>query len=120
MSFLGGWGWVFQQVHRVFPSGLAFQEGTIQKGDEVLSINGKSLKAATHNAALEILRMARHPKVAVVVTRKPQEGERSLNASIDSSASLGSETSTDSSEYLITNHASSLQGQITLHVAPQH
>ncbi|KAJ6662802.1 hypothetical protein lerEdw1_011006 [Lerista edwardsae] len=89
-------------VHRVFPSGLAFQEGTIQKGDEVLSINGKSLKAATHNAALEILRQARHPKVAVIVTRKPQEGERSLNASIGSSGSLGSETSTDStSEDLI-------------------
>ncbi|XP_066491123.1 pro-interleukin-16 isoform X1 [Tiliqua scincoides] len=89
-------------VHRVFPSGLAFQEGTIQKGDEVLSINGKSLKAATHNEALEILRNARHPKLAIIVTRKPPEGERSLSASTDSSVSMGSETSTDStSEDLI-------------------
>ncbi|XP_054859071.1 pro-interleukin-16 [Eublepharis macularius] len=80
-------------VHRVFPSGLAAQEGTIQKGDEVLSINGKSLKGAAHNKALEILRKARHPKQAVIVTRKPQKGETSFNVSIDSSAS---ETSTDS------------------------
>ncbi|KAG8145096.1 hypothetical protein E2320_013468 [Naja naja] len=36
-------------VHKVFLSGLASQEGTIQKRDEVLSINGKSLKAATHS-----------------------------------------------------------------------
>ncbi|XP_020645837.3 pro-interleukin-16 [Pogona vitticeps] len=83
-------------VHRVFASGLAFQEGTIQKGDEVLSINGKSLKGATHNEALEILRKARHPKQAVIVTRKPQERERSLSASLDSSASVGSETSAES------------------------
>ncbi|XP_015260886.1 PREDICTED: pro-interleukin-16 [Gekko japonicus] len=80
-------------VHRVFPSGLAVQEGTIQKGDEVLSINGKSLKGAAHNEALEILRRARHPKQAVIVTRKPQKGETSFNASIDSSTS---EESTDS------------------------
>ncbi|XP_062998644.1 pro-interleukin-16 [Elgaria multicarinata webbii] len=89
-------------IHRVFPSGLAFQEGTIQKGDEVLSINGKSLKGATHAEALEILRKARHPRQAVVVTRKPKERENSPNVSVDSSASMGSETSTDStSEDLI-------------------
>ncbi|XP_070256448.1 LOW QUALITY PROTEIN: pro-interleukin-16 [Myotis yumanensis] len=58
-------------VHRVFPSGLAAQEGTIQKGDEVLSINGKSLKGATHSDALAILRQARDPRQAVVVTRRP-------------------------------------------------
>ncbi|XP_060116141.1 pro-interleukin-16 [Heteronotia binoei] len=80
-------------VHRVFPSGLAAQEGTIQKGDEVLSINGKSLKGAAHNDALEILRRARHPKQAVIVTRKSQKGETSFNVSVDSSTS---EESTDS------------------------
>ncbi|KAJ7311064.1 hypothetical protein JRQ81_006662 [Phrynocephalus forsythii] len=83
-------------VHRVFSSGLAFQEGTIRKGDEVLSINGKSLKGATHHEALEILRNARHPKQAVIVTRKPKERDRSLSASLDSTASLGSETSGES------------------------
>ncbi|XP_063170498.1 pro-interleukin-16 [Candoia aspera] len=83
-------------VHRVFPNGLASQEGTIQKGDEVLSINGKSLKAATHSEALEILRKARHLSLAVIVTRKPQEGEWSTHGSLESSASTGSETSADS------------------------
>ncbi|KAL8197297.1 UNVERIFIED_CONTAM: hypothetical protein K2H54_019757, partial [Gekko kuhli] len=86
-------------VHRVFPSGLAAQEGTIQKGDEVLSINGKSLKGAAHNEALEILRRARHPKQAVIVTRKPQKGETSFNASIDSSTS--EETTDSTSEDMI-------------------
>ncbi|XP_039113629.1 pro-interleukin-16 isoform X1 [Hyaena hyaena] len=88
-------------VHRVFPNGLASQEGTIQKGNEVLSINGKSLKGATHNDALVILRQARDPKQAVIVTRKPAlEATPDLNSSTDStaSASVASDVSVDSTE----------------------
>ncbi|OWK08940.1 IL16 [Cervus elaphus hippelaphus] len=59
---------LIEEVHRVFPNGLASQEGTIQKGNEVLSINGKSLKGATHNDALAILRQAREPRQAVIAT----------------------------------------------------
>ncbi|XP_036699163.1 pro-interleukin-16 isoform X4 [Balaenoptera musculus] len=87
-------------VHRVFPNGLASQEGTIQKGNEVLSINGKSLKGATHNDALAILRQARDPRQAVIVTRKPTpETTPDLNSSTDSaaSASVASDVSIDSS-----------------------
>uniref|UniRef100_A0A8C8STQ3 Pro-interleukin-16 n=1 Tax=Pelusios castaneus TaxID=367368 RepID=A0A8C8STQ3_9SAUR len=83
-------------VHKVFLNGLASQEGTIQKGDEVLSINGKSLKGATHNDALAILRQARQPRQAVIVTKKAKEEENSLNVSVDSTTySTESETSTD-------------------------
>ncbi|MEE6503288.1 hypothetical protein FKM82_004792 [Ascaphus truei] len=60
-------------VHRVFPNGLTSQEGTIQKGDTVLSINGKSLKGVTHPDALGILRQARHPRQAVIVIKKETE-----------------------------------------------
>ncbi|KFZ63535.1 Pro-interleukin-16 [Podiceps cristatus] len=74
-------------VHKVFPNGLASQEGTIQKGDEVLSINGKSLKGVTHNDASAIMRQARQPRQAVVVTRKAKDGEKNLNVSINSSTS---------------------------------
>ncbi|XP_038517421.1 pro-interleukin-16 isoform X1 [Canis lupus familiaris] len=88
-------------VHRVFPNGLASQEGTIQKGNEVLSINGKSLKGATHNDALAILRQARDPRQAVIVTRKPAlEAAPDLNSSTDStaSASVASDVSVDPTE----------------------
>ncbi|XP_064373339.1 pro-interleukin-16 isoform X3 [Dromaius novaehollandiae] len=84
-------------VHKVFPNGLAAQEGTIQKGDEVLSINGKSLKGATHNDASAIMRQARQPRQAVVVTRKAKDGEKSLDVSIDSStSSVASDVSQES------------------------
>ncbi|XP_037587525.1 pro-interleukin-16 [Cebus imitator] len=86
-------------VHRVFPNGLASQEGTIQKGSEVLSINGKSLKGTTHNDALAILRQAREPRQAVIVTRKQTpETVPDLNSSTDSAASTSaaSDVSVDS------------------------
>uniref|UniRef100_A0A4W2FWE6 Interleukin 16 n=1 Tax=Bos indicus x Bos taurus TaxID=30522 RepID=A0A4W2FWE6_BOBOX len=89
------------KVHRVFPNGLASQEGTIQKGNEVLSINGKSLKGATHNDALAILRQAREPRQAVIVTRRPTlEATTDLNSSTDSSgsASVTSDVSIESAE----------------------
>ncbi|XP_073320336.1 pro-interleukin-16 [Pagrus major] len=64
-------------VHRVFPSGLAAQEGTIQKGDEVLSINGQTLRGLTHADATGALRQARDLELAVVVVckRAEEEGE---------------------------------------------
>ncbi|XP_051235932.1 pro-interleukin-16 isoform X2 [Dicentrarchus labrax] len=62
-------------VHRVFPSGLAAQEGTIQKGDEVLSINGQTLRGVTHADATDALRQARNLKLAVVVVSKKAEEE---------------------------------------------
>ncbi|XP_060899104.1 pro-interleukin-16 isoform X1 [Labrus mixtus] len=60
-------------VHKVFPSGLAAQEGTIQKGDEVLSINGQTLHGVTHADATAALRQARTLKLAVVVVSKRAE-----------------------------------------------
>uniref|UniRef100_A0A8C2W9I5 PDZ domain-containing protein n=1 Tax=Cyclopterus lumpus TaxID=8103 RepID=A0A8C2W9I5_CYCLU len=62
-------------VHRVFPSGLAAQEGTIEKEDEVLSINGQTLRGVTHADATAALRQARCLKQAVVVVCKRAEEE---------------------------------------------
>ncbi|XP_057695851.1 pro-interleukin-16 isoform X2 [Corythoichthys intestinalis] len=63
-------------VHKVFPNGLATQEGTIQKGDEVLSINGQTLRGVTHADAAAALRLARPLKLAVVVVCKTAGEER--------------------------------------------
>ncbi|OCT86884.1 hypothetical protein XELAEV_18020573mg [Xenopus laevis] len=80
-------------VHRVFPTGLTAQEGTIQKGDKVLSINGKSLKEVTHNDALAILRQARDNRQAVIVIKKGNDGEQPAE-SLDSAFSALTDDST--------------------------
>lgn len=58
-------------VHKVIPGGLAHRDGRIQKGDRVLSINGKVLKGATHSQLLKHLKTSRSDVVLVVA--KPQE-----------------------------------------------
>ncbi|XP_056269739.1 pro-interleukin-16 isoform X2 [Pseudoliparis swirei] len=74
-------------VHRVFPSGLAAQEGTIEKDDEVLSINGQTLRGVTHADATAALRQARCLKQAVVVVckRADEEGKEEGSCRSDES-----------------------------------
>ncbi|XP_037309746.2 uncharacterized protein si:dkey-92i15.4 [Pungitius pungitius] len=57
-------------VHKVFPSGVAAQEGSIREGDLVLSINGTALCGYTHWEALRVLRRAKTREMGVVVFRR--------------------------------------------------
>uniref|UniRef100_A0A8C9XMB4 PDZ domain containing 2 n=1 Tax=Sander lucioperca TaxID=283035 RepID=A0A8C9XMB4_SANLU len=54
-------------VHRVFTKGTASLEGTIQRGDNILSINGTSLGGKTHGEAVSCLHQARLSNQALVV-----------------------------------------------------
>ncbi|XP_026149152.1 pro-interleukin-16 isoform X1 [Mastacembelus armatus] len=80
-------------VHKVFPSGLAAQEGTILKGDEVLSINGQTLRGVTHADATAALRQARNLTLAVVVVckRAEEEGREEAGCKIEEPSSTGEE-----------------------------
>ncbi|XP_029861405.1 PDZ domain-containing protein 2 isoform X3 [Aquila chrysaetos chrysaetos] len=60
-------------VHRVFSKGVASQEGTIHRGDLVLSINGKSLASSVHGDVLNTLHQARLYKYTVVVIQKEKD-----------------------------------------------
>ncbi|MGH0187136.1 UNVERIFIED_CONTAM: hypothetical protein FKN15_023713 [Acipenser sinensis] len=62
-------------VHRVFSRGIAGLEGTIQRGDNIISISGTPLGGASHGDALSVLHQARLPKQALVVIRRGKESE---------------------------------------------
>ncbi|XP_056314246.1 PDZ domain-containing protein 2 isoform X2 [Danio aesculapii] len=62
-------------VHRVFTRGVAGVEGTIHRGDRVLSINGTSLSGITHGEALSCLHQTRLPKQALVIIQKDKNAE---------------------------------------------
>lgn len=66
---------VSRQVHKVFASGLAAEEGTIQKGDKIVSINGQMLHDVKHADATAAVRQARTSAVAVVVIDKSGVGK---------------------------------------------
>ncbi|XP_071488775.1 uncharacterized protein [Diadema antillarum] len=53
-------------VHRVIPSGLADRDCRIQRGDRLISVNGRVLKDVTHNQALALLKTKRRDVVLVV------------------------------------------------------
>ncbi|XP_072038389.1 multiple PDZ domain protein-like [Amphiura filiformis] len=71
-------------VHRVIPGGLADRDGRVQRGDRVLSVNGKVLKDATHAQALSYLKDDR-PDVVLVVSRplELEEDEEADDNTID-------------------------------------
>lgn len=54
----------------MFPSGVAAQEGSIEEGQQVLSINGSSLSDSLHWEALRVLRRAKTRNMGVVVLRR--------------------------------------------------
>ncbi|XP_043543364.1 PDZ domain-containing protein 2 isoform X1 [Chiloscyllium plagiosum] len=62
-------------IHRVFSRGVAAQEGTIQRGDYILSINGMSVIGTTHVDVLNALHRARLHKQAIIVIKKGKEQE---------------------------------------------
>ncbi|XP_019373549.1 PREDICTED: PDZ domain-containing protein 2 isoform X3 [Gavialis gangeticus] len=60
-------------VHRVFSKGVASEEGTIHRGDLVLSINGMCLMDSLHGDVLNALHQARLHKYAVIVIKKEKD-----------------------------------------------
>ncbi|XP_053770062.1 PDZ domain-containing protein 2 isoform X2 [Desmodus rotundus] len=57
-------------VHRVFSQGAASQEGTMNRGDVLLSVNGASLAGLAHGDALRALHQAQPHRDALVVVKK--------------------------------------------------
>uniref|UniRef100_G1P959 PDZ domain containing 2 n=1 Tax=Myotis lucifugus TaxID=59463 RepID=G1P959_MYOLU len=57
-------------VHRVFSQGAASQEGTMNRGDILLSVNGASLAGLAHGDVLKVLHQAQLHKDVLVVIKK--------------------------------------------------
>ncbi|XP_059193852.1 PDZ domain-containing protein 2 [Centropristis striata] len=71
-------------VHRVFTKGTASLEGTIQRGDSILSINGTSLGGKTHGEAVSCLHQARLSNQALVVIWRDKDSELNVSDLHDS------------------------------------
>ncbi|XP_032134920.1 PDZ domain-containing protein 2 isoform X3 [Sapajus apella] len=63
-------------VHRVFSQGAASQEGTMNQGDFLLSVNGTSLAGLAHGNVLKLLHQAQLHKDALVVIKKGTDQPR--------------------------------------------
>ena len=63
----------------MIPNGLADRDGRVQRGDRVLSVNGRVLKDATHTELLEMLKSKRQDVVLVVARHFAPEEEGKTN-----------------------------------------
>ncbi|XP_019752591.1 PDZ domain-containing protein 2 isoform X3 [Hippocampus comes] len=91
-------------VHRVFSKGAASREGTILRGDRIVSINGTSLDGKTHAEAVSCLHQAKLSKQALVVICRFVVSEKKTTEKLDSASQqqmslsgtkMSLETSTD-------------------------
>lgn len=64
------------QVHRVFSQGAASQEGTVSRGDFLLSVNGTSLAGLAHGDVLKVLHQAQLHKDVLMVIKKGSDQPR--------------------------------------------
>ncbi|GAB1299264.1 PDZ domain-containing 2 [Apodemus speciosus] len=63
-------------VHRVFSQGVASQEGTVSRGDFLLSVNGTSLAGLAHGEVTKVLHQAELHKHALMIIKKGNEQPR--------------------------------------------
>ena len=64
------------QVHRVFSQEAASQEGTVSRGDFLLSLNGASLAGLAHGDVLKALHQAQLHKDVLMVIKKGSDQPR--------------------------------------------
>lgn len=72
-------------VHRVLTHSIADKDGRVQRGDRILSINGRSTRGLTHRESMTVLKQPRSEVVLVVSRAKIEEGYtlRSRTASVE-------------------------------------
>uniref|UniRef100_A0A8C5EPT7 PDZ domain-containing protein 2-like n=1 Tax=Gouania willdenowi TaxID=441366 RepID=A0A8C5EPT7_GOUWI len=85
-------------VHRVFTKGAASYEGTIRRGDLVLSINGTSLEGKTHGEAMSSLHQSRLSNQALVLIRRRRSSNTEDNHNQNSTVPLQSDGSDGTGE----------------------
>ncbi|XP_018494006.1 pro-interleukin-16 [Galendromus occidentalis] len=77
-------------VHKVITGSAADRDGRIRRGDRVLSINGKTLKATTHREALDILKSPRSELVLVLSRDTSGRGSSGTRSSLSRASSISS------------------------------
>ncbi|XP_043601996.1 serine-rich adhesin for platelets isoform X2 [Bombus pyrosoma] len=72
-------------IHRVLAHSIADKDGRVQRGDRILSINGRGTQGLTHRESIAVLKQPRSEVVLVVSRARSEEGckLRSRTASVE-------------------------------------
>lgn len=61
-------------IHRVLAHSIADKDGRVQRGDRILSINGRGTQGLTHRESIAVLKQPRSEVVLVVSRARSEEG----------------------------------------------
>lgn len=67
-------------IHRVLAHSIADKDGRVQRGDRILSINGRSTQGLTHRESIAVLKQPRSEVVLVVSRSRTEEGSCKLKS----------------------------------------
>ncbi|KAL4229927.1 Domain present in PSD-95 [Mactra antiquata] len=85
-------------VRRIIPGGLAETQGGLQRGDQILEVNGSSLEGVTNDRAVSILRLACASNHVEIVACRDDEAKAEFAEIMEKSADTSRKTSTTKSE----------------------
>ncbi|XP_055622417.1 uncharacterized protein LOC129765981 isoform X2 [Toxorhynchites rutilus septentrionalis] len=72
-------------VKTIYPNGQAAENGTLQEGDEILSVNGKAFQGLSHQEAINVFKSIKTGDVTILIGRR--NNRRKLETPIPQSGS---------------------------------
>ncbi|XP_053683434.1 uncharacterized protein LOC128733694 [Sabethes cyaneus] len=57
-------------VKTIYPNGQAAEKGTLQEGDEILSVNGKAFQGLSHQEAIDVFKSIKTGDVVILIGRR--------------------------------------------------
>ncbi|XP_035715266.1 uncharacterized protein LOC110851648 isoform X2 [Folsomia candida] len=70
-------------VKSILPNGQAFEDGRLQEGDEVLSINGDPMEQLTHNEAVNCFKKVKNGPIVIQINRRTKRKSSLKSKSCD-------------------------------------
>ncbi|XP_065207657.1 uncharacterized protein LOC135836631 isoform X2 [Planococcus citri] len=66
-------------VKTIFSSGQAAEHGSLQEGDEILSVNGEELAGLSHAEAIQVFKRVRNGQIRLKVARRKNQNQSDKN-----------------------------------------
>uniref|UniRef100_A0A182NPU6 PDZ domain-containing protein n=1 Tax=Anopheles dirus TaxID=7168 RepID=A0A182NPU6_9DIPT len=83
-------------VKTIYPNGQAAEKGTLQAGDEILSVNGKAFQGLSHQEAINVFKAIKTGEVVILIGRRNNRRKLETPSPTDSGTGTAPPSSTGS------------------------
>uniref|UniRef100_A0A182W281 PDZ domain-containing protein n=1 Tax=Anopheles minimus TaxID=112268 RepID=A0A182W281_9DIPT len=90
-------------VKTIYPNGQAAEKGTLQAGDEILSVNGKAFQGLSHQEAINVFKAIKTGEVVILIGRRNNRRKLETPSPIDSGTGTAPPSTTGSPTNTITS-----------------